>query len=190
MSYIFTSEDEAFMVAERAYIGNHPIGGFHSAASNLARGLFDIENDVFKIALIMGYYWNVGNTTAARHSYYYDIKNMEAENAMYPAGGLELTGKNISFDAENGITTITWDDITFESEENSAYFDEYLWLRTYDVLEEIWIMTTRRSVIAVIYSDTAENKPILQTLVVNSPNIDYFLSNGEKHTIKTPIVKL
>jgi len=148
-------------------------------------GVFNIATDVFKMALIHARYDQVGMLTDAayRAVYYWDIVDYEAENSLYPEGGKELDGKSIVADPATGITTISFDDITFESAPNSNYFDVDLWTE----YAGNW---NRESVLGVIYSDTAKNKPIIQISVIHSPNTKRFLSNGAKHTIKSPQVRL
>lgn len=188
----FSMDDIAFVAAEQAFKCAHPVGKvdpgapLHLCATHsLASGLFDIDNDVFKMALMHGQYERIGQVMddACRAVYYWDIAPFEAKNPMYPPGGKELQGKTITVDTASGVTTMAFDDLTFEAAAGTDYFSTDLWTE----FNEIW---TRESVLGVIHSATAKNKPIIQISVVHAPNNKRFLSNGDRHTIKTPQVKI
>ncbi len=189
----FSQDDIAFLVAEQAFDCSHPVGRTgpdglirFCATHNLASGIFDIETDIFKMALMRGGFSHIGRVlddSTCRAVYYWDIKPFEAVNPLYQAGGRELLGRTIAVDPASGTTTITFDDLTFEAAPGTDYFAMDLWV-------EYNGGHTRESVLGVIYSATAKNKPILQISVIHSPNNRRFLSDGDRHTIKTPQVKI
>ena len=182
-----------FISAEHAYTGTHSVGKEidgqfprHLCPSvNLAEAKLNLRDNTFKLALIRQYYASFGNSSLHRATYYSDIIEYEAEYTnwtLYPNGGKELLNRVITTDAV-GVTTISWDDLVFEVSKTGSYFDTDLWV----VSEGVW---GRASVIAVIYDDTARNKPIIQMSVIPSPNSDRFLSNGDSHTITNIKVKI
>ena len=193
---IINAENLAFISAEHAVSGIHLLGRLAydqclSPSRCLALGRFDFQNDVFKLALIKNNYsyFISGSGTSL---YYWDFLDDEAISigTGYTAGGQELQNKVIA--NNDGITTITWDDVTFNAG-SGEYFDHDLWVEEY-FDHDIWVEGTtglvRRSVLAIIYDDTAHNKPVIQMSIVPSPNAQRFLSAGDSHTITNIKVKI
>lgn len=179
------SSELAYLAGATTHAGTMPVGT-NGIRYQLATGKIDLVADTIKLAVVGADYTTIGTAADPLESYD-DIADMthawvsmgEATNPLYPAGGVELTGLSVDTDTGAGVTTFSWDDVTFESEEYEEYFS------TLYVAGAIII-----TAVGVIYDDTADGKPIILIFPLNPFNYKHFLSSGEKHTITNIQVRI
>ena len=182
-----SSRDIEYINGEVAFTGVFPIPvNTTGALTKLSKGVFNLIDHTWKLAVFVDEHYSVGQTDCFDHTCCgYEIKHWEANNPLYPEGGVVLTGVAATTDFDTGVTTFAWDPVTFESAPGTHYFDD-----------PIWTPSWPKSVMGAIYDteavdpDHAFGNPVLFIFALHPHNHLHFLSDGEKHTVSGLQVRL